>query len=71
MKQGLDYEAMRLPGRCRDGAERGSGFLTHALRMNEWKALCGQKAGSSSVGWVLSVEAVNCPRCVSRLNKLG
>ena len=62
--------AARKIGRCANGAERGKGFVYHALN-GGWAALCGTEPGRQSAGWQSEpepVEKVNCPRCLKRLS---
>lgn len=67
------YGARQLLGRLRNGAARDHGILNHAVKNNEWKAVCGAKPGRCSVGWVRPYddkESITCPRCLKRLPAL-
>lgn len=59
-------EALRMMGRCADGAERDSGRLTHAVPAYSLKALCGVKPGRRSAGWAKSDVEINCLRCLRK-----
>ena len=55
-------------GRCANGAERGSGYVRHAV--NGWTAVCGAKPGRSSAGWSHegeTLDKVSCQICRKRL----
>ncbi len=54
--------AARKIGRCANGAERGKGYIYHAVYSHSWSALCGAKPGR------LSAEQVNCPKCLKRID---
>ena len=61
---------LTLGGTCRNGAERDSGRLYHAVPEGEWKAVCGAKPGRTSYGWSTHVgTAATCPRCLKKLAK--
>ena len=69
-KQKPVYRAMRKIGRCANGAERGKGFVYHAVEHNCWRALCGTQPGRQSAGWQNEpepIEKVTCPRCLKKL----
>ena len=62
--------ARRKIGRCANGAERGKGYVYHAIADFNWTALCGAEPGRMSAGWQAEpepIERVNCPRCVRKL----
>ena len=64
------YLAMRKIGRCANGAERGKGFIYHAVDNGHWSALCGTQPGRLSAGWQSEpepLEKVNCPKCLKKL----
>jgi hypothetical protein len=69
-----------LAGRGRLGVRCGRGTVVHAVEYFDerklasgllaHKAVCGQKQGGHTAGWVHTPEAqVMCPVCVRRLNK--
>lgn len=63
--------AARKIGRCANGAERGKGFIYHAVESGRWSALCGTEPGRLSAGWQNEpepVERVNCPRCRKQIS---
>lgn len=67
----LPYKAARKIGRCANGAERGKGYVYHALESGRWVALCGAKPGRQSAGWQSEPEPLdrlNCPRCLKKLS---
>lgn len=67
------YQIMQLLGRLRNGAARDHGILNHAVKLGEWKAVCGAQPGRRSVGWVRAYdleEGVTCPRCIKRMDLL-
>jgi len=59
-------QALRLMGRCADGAERDSGRLCHAVPANTGRALCGAEVGRMSAGWAPG-ETVTCEPCARKL----
>ena len=64
-----NYQAARKIGRCANGAERGKGFVYHAVN-GGWVALCGAQPGRLSAGWQSEpepFEKVTCPRCLKKL----
>jgi hypothetical protein len=70
-----NYRAVRLTGRCANGAERDGGTKYHALAEREHVALCGAKPGRRSVGWsdyadsVRDVSKTTCPRCIAKFKR--
>jgi len=67
-------DARRKIGRCANGAERGKGYIYHAIKGGAWTAMCGAKPGRQSAGWQSEpepVERVNCPRCLKKLSSAG
>ena len=63
------YLAKRKIGRCTSGAERGKGYVYHAVSSG-WTALCGAEPGRMSAGWQSEpepLERVTCPRCMKKL----
>jgi hypothetical protein len=69
-KQKPVYLAMRKIGRCANGAERGKGFVYHAVENGRWQALCGAQPGRLSAGWQNEpepLEKVTCPKCLKKL----
>lgn len=59
-------KALRLAGRCANGAERDGGARYHAVPASG-AALCGAKPGRRSAGWSpYEGPAVSCPRCLAR-----
>lgn len=69
------YQISQMAGRCANGAERDSGILWHARRLDaenkiSRKSICGRKPGRRSVGWSTwkpSGRVVTCKRCLKRL----
>lgn len=70
------YEPLRMSGTCRNGAERDSGRLSHAVAIDAnrgWaRALCGARPGKRGNGWSEHVEReVTCVRCITRMVRLN
>lgn len=75
--------AVRMTGRCADGAERDGGHLIHAVELTGevaergtrpgWqKALCGKAPGRKGNGWsdrLYRPDQVNCTRCARILDR--
>lgn len=67
------FLALRKIGRCANGAERGQGFIYHAVEKNAWSALCGDKPGRQSAGWNHEPDPnqeVTCKRCLKKLEAI-
>jgi len=65
-----EIRPLTLAGRCRNGAERDSGRIYHAVPGSHWKAVCGATYGRTSVGWSPHVgREVTCPKCLKRMAK--
>ena len=63
-----DVLAMRLSGRCANGAERDSGALWHAIHNGHWAAMCGAKPGRRSAGWSSHIGTeITCRKCLRKL----
>jgi hypothetical protein len=68
------FRAIRMMGRCANGAERDGGVRYHALAEHSWKALCGAAPGRRSAGWadypdsIKPASAVTCPKCRKKLD---
>ena len=61
---------LQMMGSCRDGFERNSGRLWHAVPDDCWKAVCGAEPGRRSAGWSNRIGSeVTCTRCARRLLK--
>ena len=67
----MTYTPMTMTGMCRNGAQRDSGRLYHAVVEDGvgWdKALCGARPGKRGNGWSAHHgAAVTCPRCLKKL----
>ena len=63
----IDIRPSRLAGRCSSGAERDRGKLTHAVPVDERKALCGARPGRQSAGWAFVEGPVTCKRCLPKV----
>lgn len=69
-EQSDTIQALRLAGRCANGAERDGGSIWHAVRHQAWAALCGAAPGRRSAGWSTHVgEYVTCPKCLRKLHE--
>lgn len=67
---GMDYQALRLAGRCANVSERDGGARYHAVPPHSIKALCGATYGRRSAGWSeYPGDKVTCPRCQKKLEK--
>lgn len=71
--------AVRMTGRCANGAERDGGKLVHIVDLPEgvkpaWQpAICGKAPGRKGNGWsehLNAIDDVSCPRCRKRLESL-
>ena len=61
----------RLTGRCADGFERGGGRVWHAVRAENWSAMCGVQPGRASAGWSEGKNTyLTCPRCIKIMGTL-
>jgi hypothetical protein len=64
-------EILSMSGMCRNGFERDSGRLFHAVPGNKrgWtRAVCGATPGKRGNGWSETPGAkVTCPRCLKKL----
>ncbi|MEO8737892.1 MAG: hypothetical protein ABI380_15300 [Edaphobacter sp.] len=63
----MEFQMMRMMGRCSNGAERDSGTFVHLLTPGTFKAVCGKQPGRRSAGWALVENTVPawakmCPR---------
>jgi len=74
--QARGYAVRMLAGRCANGAELDSGTRWHAVPIGDhgmsWTALCGAEPGRRSAGWshwIVSGQAVTCPRCLKKLEQ--
>lgn len=70
----IEFEPKILAGRCRNGAERDSGKLWHAVPKGEvyGVALCGAKPGRTSVGWSSWCPddvQITCNKCLRKIKK--
>lgn len=62
----------RMLGRLSSGAEADKGSLLHILPEGERVAVCRATHGRRSVGWSdPTEEPATCPRCLSRLARMG
>ena len=57
-------------GRGRGGLA-GHHLGVHAVEVGSARALCGVWPSEGSNGWVVSEEAVSCPKCVKKLQRDG
>lgn len=60
----------RKNGRCSSGAERGRGYVYHAVPGDSWTALCGSEPGRLSAGWNQNIDPdakVTCSRCLKKM----
>lgn len=68
------YEVLQLAGRCANGFQLDGGTRWHAVRKDEYRAVCGATYGRRSVGWSSYIklhQPVTCPRCLKKLEKAG
>jgi hypothetical protein len=71
-----NYKPRRLSGRCSTGAQRGAGWVWHAVHGGaSWgTAICGATPGRlSGCGFVepeSDEQAITCPKCLRRLARL-
>lgn len=61
------YAALTMTGRCANGAQRDAGTLYHAVKLGEWRAICGAKHGRRSRWSEYHGSEVTCPRCLKKL----
>lgn len=70
--------AVRMMGKCANGAEADGGRLYHAKLVGpqgSFKAICGAAPGRRSAGWsdfldsMKPVEKTTCPRCRSKFKR--
>ncbi|GAB6842987.1 hypothetical protein HNR00_003092 [Methylorubrum rhodinum] len=73
LDDGRHGQAQRLLGRLANGAEGGKGSLVHIVPEDANLGLCGATYGAArSVGWSNELpDAATCPRCLSRLARMG
>lgn len=67
MESERGYEALTMTGRCASGAQRDAGTLYHAVKIGEWKAICGAKHGKRSRWSEYHGKDVTCSRCLKKL----
>jgi hypothetical protein len=71
----MNYQIVRLTGRCADGAERDGGRLTHAIPEGAGRfsarALCGAKPGKRSNGWSEPFDKSDAPSCARCNEKIA
>jgi hypothetical protein len=75
LKDGREYAAEYLAGRCGSGAEGGGGWLYHAVVVGKNVALCGAKPGSwRSAGFARphphKEAEITCARCLVKIEKM-
>ncbi len=64
------WSVKQLAGRCANGFQRDSGVRWHAVRLDEYKAICGATYGRRSAGWSPYAkigQEVTCPKCKKKL----
>ena len=66
-EQAQGFEALSMTGRCANGAQRDAGILYHAVKIGEWKAVCGAVHGRRSRWSEYHGEKVTCKRCIKKL----
>lgn len=67
----MRIDILTKAGTCRNGFERDSGRVSHAVPRDEIKALCGTEPGRTSVGWsAYASDKVTCPRCLAKMTKM-
>lgn len=70
-KPPVEYDILRLMGRCSNGFEADAGELFHAVLKKSFPALCKAKPGKRSAGWSTHEgKLVTCPRCRRLLGML-